>query len=125
MLATTKPQAAATIKITPRPRNCEEGAWTEFGCWRVERFLVHGIAALNDIGSVRSCVVSNSISLGKRFRDLKYIFEIPDGSLVWPAIPFERERASAAIESDELISAAGCHAVSGRLDLLNDNQYSQ
>src|SRR6202048_1858760 len=70
------------------PENCEEGAWTEFGCWRVERFLVHGIAALNDIGSGRSCVVSNSISLGKRFRNLKYIFEIPDGSLVWPAIPF-------------------------------------
>jgi hypothetical protein len=26
--------------------------------------------------------------LGKRFRDLKNIFEIPDGILVWPAIPF-------------------------------------
>src|ERR1700722_3020890 len=33
------------------------------------------ITAPNAIGSVRSCIVSKTISLGKRFRDLKYIFE--------------------------------------------------
>jgi hypothetical protein len=66
------------------------------------------ITVPNAIGFVRSCVVSNSISLGKRFRYLKKIFEMyPDGRLMWPAIPLER--ASAAIESDELASAAGCH----------------
>src|SRR5580693_758465 len=32
------------------------------------------ITVPNAIGSVRSCVVSNSISLGKRFRYLKEIF---------------------------------------------------
>jgi hypothetical protein len=32
---------------------------------------------------------SDSFSLGKRFRDLKYFFEMyPGGSLVWPANPF-------------------------------------
>jgi hypothetical protein len=43
---------------------------------------VHGNAAPDDIDFVRSSVVSNSISLAKRFRDLKYFFEMhPGGSL--------------------------------------------
>ena len=58
----------------------------ECGCRWVEGLLVHGIAAHKAIGSTRSCVVSNSHSLGKRFRGLKYFFEMyRDGSLVWPA----------------------------------------
>src|ERR1700722_12207492 len=42
----------------------------ECGCRWVEGLLVHGIAAHKAIGSTRSCVVSNSHSLGKRFRCL-------------------------------------------------------
>src|ERR1700739_1148042 len=66
MLATTKPQAASTTPDELRRRRL-----TECGCRRGAELLVHG-SDPNAIGSVRSCVVLDSFSWGKRFRDLKF-----------------------------------------------------
>src|ERR1700733_14173732 len=85
-LTTTKPRPAAKSHASPdesRRRRLTE-------CERVEELLVHG-SRLPTLLVVRSFVVSNSISLGKRFRYLKKSLKYPDGRLVWRTIPFQRE----------------------------------
>jgi hypothetical protein len=99
-LTTTKPRPAA--KSHASPEESRRRRLTE--CERVEKLLVHG-SRLPTLLVVRSCVVSNSLSLGKRFRYLKKIFEISG----WPSRVAGHsilEGASAAIESDELANGA-------------------
>ena len=67
---------------------------------------MHGSRLPTLFGSVRSCVFSNSISLGKRFRCLKKSLKCIRMAVCVAGHPIP-ERASAAIESDELASAAG------------------
>src|ERR1700722_7727240 len=81
------------------------------------------ITAPNAIGSVRSCDLSSWYSLGKSFRYLKQSLEC-----TWAAVRVAShsilETASAAIESDQLASTAGCHHRIRNAEFVERQQFS-